>query len=54
MGREAAQDLAKRAQSQMPDERKAKAADYTIYNNGDIEELRRRARELWDWLRDRR
>jgi dephospho-CoA kinase len=54
MGREAAEDLAKRARSQMPDGRKAAAADYTIRNDGDIDELRERALELWDWLQDRR
>lgn len=42
--------LRKRAASQLPDSRKAEAADYTVQNDGDMEDLTAKACELWAWL----
>jgi dephospho-CoA kinase len=45
-----AEDLRKRARSQLPDSRKAEIADYTVQNDGDLKALDAKARDLWAWL----
>lgn len=49
-----APDLRVRARSQIPDSRKAEMADYTVENDGDMEDLEAKAADLWAWLSTRR
>lgn len=42
--------MLKRSESQLPDGRKALAADYTVRNDGSLEDLESKANELWEWL----
>lgn len=49
-----AEQMRARARSQMPDSRKAELADYVIQNDGDMDELEAKTRDLWDWLSKRR
>jgi dephospho-CoA kinase len=46
--------LRARARSQISDSRKAEMADYTVQNDGDMENLEAKAAGLWAWLSERR
>jgi dephospho-CoA kinase len=47
----ARQEIARRSAAQLPDEEKAKAADYVIENSGTLEKTRQQVREVYRKLR---
>ena len=49
-GGDRGRDLLRRRRSQLSDEQKAEQADYVIENEGNLEDLEVRARDLWEWL----
>jgi dephospho-CoA kinase len=54
MGGGEVEALRVRAGSQLTDGRKAEMADYTVQNDGDMENLEAKAAELWAWLSKKR
>jgi len=48
------EEIEQHLKAQMPLEEKRKLADFIIENNGDLEELRRQVREVWEKIRSQR